>query len=80
MSSREFAEWLAYYQIQPFGENRADERSGTIAAAIVNVHRKKGVKPLNWLHFFPPDSERNPVRGWQGLLDKAAAIVARYNK
>jgi len=27
ISSSEFAEWVTYYSIQPFGERRADERN-----------------------------------------------------
>ena len=27
VSSREFAEWVAYYSIQPFGEGRLDEHN-----------------------------------------------------
>lgn len=39
---RQFYEWRAYYDQEPFGEERADYRSAQIVAAILNVHRKKG--------------------------------------
>lgn len=78
MTSREFAEWLAYYRIYPFGNEREDQRAGAIASAIVNVHRKKGSKPLGWQKFFPPYSERKPVKDWRDLMAKAAAIVQAF--
>lgn len=46
MSSREFTEWMAYYQIEPFGEEIADVRNAISTAAIVNSANgiKRGVK------------------------------------
>lgn len=37
MSSAEFSEWMAYYQIEPFGEEVADLRHAIGTAAIVNT-------------------------------------------
>lgn len=44
IDSREFAEWIAYYNVEPFGEERGDLRNGIVAAAIVNTaaNRKSG--------------------------------------
>lgn len=39
MSARELVEWRAFYQIEPFGEERADIRSAISTAAIVNQLR-----------------------------------------
>lgn len=75
MSAREFAEWIAYSRIQPFGEARNDERFGTIAASIVNVYRKKGRKPLDWRTFFPTYDQRKPNRDWRDLLTKVEGLV-----
>jgi hypothetical protein len=38
IDSAEFTEWLAYYQLEPFGEKREDHRAGTIAAMISAAH------------------------------------------
>lgn len=46
MSSRELSEWMAYARVEPFGEERADLRSGIVASILANVHRPKGRKPL----------------------------------
>jgi hypothetical protein len=44
-SSREFAEWAAYYRLEPWGEERADLRSGIIAHLIAGALSKKGRYP-----------------------------------
>lgn len=40
MDAQELNEWMAYEQIEPFGEERADLRSGISTAAIVNTLRQ----------------------------------------
>jgi hypothetical protein len=32
MGHREFVEWMAYYQMEPWDETRADWRAGMVAA------------------------------------------------
>lgn len=36
MDSREFATWMAYYAIAPWGDVRADLRAGIVAATVAN--------------------------------------------
>jgi hypothetical protein len=45
MTSRDVAEWKAYYSIEPFGEARADLRTGILASLIANVHRDRKKRP-----------------------------------
>jgi hypothetical protein len=45
LSSREIAEWIAYYQIEPFGEERADLRAAIIACVIANANRDSKEHP-----------------------------------
>jgi hypothetical protein len=37
MSSHELTEWMAYYRIEPFGEERADLRQAMTTAAVHNT-------------------------------------------
>jgi hypothetical protein len=37
MGSDEFSEWLAFYQLEPFGDYRADYRSGVVASTFAEV-------------------------------------------
>jgi len=42
VNSREFAEWGAYYRLEPFGEWRADVRSASVAHILANANAPKG--------------------------------------
>ncbi len=46
---------MAYYELDPWGEERADLRSGIVSAVIANVHRdaKKQPKPYQPTDFMP---------------------------
>ena len=41
MSAREFAEWVAYAGMEPFGETRADIRIATLAALLAEANRDR---------------------------------------
>lgn len=62
MTSRQFAEWQAYYRLEPWGEERADLRSGIIAATFANAHRAKGAKPAKAEDFMPDFDGRRKQR------------------
>lgn len=52
---------MAYAQIEPFGEERSDIRSGVIASTIANVNRKKGKAPYKTKDFMPKFKQPKPV-------------------
>lgn len=39
LSSRQISEWMAYYTLDPFGEERADLRAAMICALLANINR-----------------------------------------
>lgn len=49
----EFAEWMAYYDIDPFGEERADLRSAINTATMVNLWSTKGARSVKPIEFMP---------------------------
>jgi len=53
MGSDEFSEWLAFYQLEPFGDYRADYRSGVVASTFANAHRAKDASPFRPEDFMP---------------------------
>ncbi len=53
LSDAEFQEWMSFYRMEPFGEDRADLRAGIIAATIVNVQRGKKGRPVKPTDFMP---------------------------
>jgi len=71
MGSDEFSEWLAYYQLEPFGDYRADYRSGVVASTFANAHRAKDASP-----FRPEDFM--PFMGKQAATQDVSLNVARF--
>ena len=53
MSSREFAEWGAFYGMEPFGDIRADIRSAMICKMIADAFRGKDSQPTQVSDFMP---------------------------
>ena len=60
LDSQELAEWTAYAEIEPWGEERADLRSGIHAAATVNLWRGKGQRPCQASDFMPKFGQPEP--------------------
>lgn len=55
MSSREFAEWLAYDRIDPYGQERGDLQAAIIAsttASCAPVKHKKRPRPIDFMPKF----------------------------
>ena len=62
MTSLQFAEWMAYSRLEPWGEERDDLRMGIVASTIANVYRKEGKKPFKPADFMPqfePETEED---------------------
>lgn len=45
MTVQQFAEWRAYADLEPFDETRGDLRAASIVATLINLHRRRKVKP-----------------------------------
>lgn len=63
MSSREFSEWMAFAELEPFGEERADLRSAIVAAVFANANRdrKKRPRPFAPADFMPFREKAQPT-------------------
>lgn len=78
ITSRQFSEWMAYAQIEPFGEERADLRMGVLASLVSNMFRKAGTtaaKPEDFLLFADrdppePDSDNDMKSILQAVADR----------
>lgn len=55
IDSRELSEWMAYYQLEPWGTETEDLRTGLVTSAIYNVNRdpKKNRRPFSPEDFVP---------------------------
>jgi len=56
ISSREFAEWLAFDRIDPIGDERGDLQAATVAAAVTAPHMGRGRRVT--ARDFMPDFEQ----------------------
>ena len=45
IDSHEFAEWMAYYRLEPFGEVIADMRHGVAVSVLANINRDPEKRP-----------------------------------
>ena len=76
VSSRELTEWGIFYGLEPFGEERADLRSGVVASTIANVNREKKQKPYK-----PEDFllfREKPKQSWEDQLRIVEMLNAAY--
>ena len=71
ISSRELSEWIVYFEMEPFGEERADLRAGIVAATVANTARdtKRRVRPLEPKEFMPVFERERPRQSWQEQLE-----------
>jgi hypothetical protein len=46
MSTDEFLRWMAFFSLEPFGDDRADWHNAMILAQTYNMNRKKGKRPM----------------------------------
>jgi len=58
MTSLEFSEWLAYAQLEPFGEERGDLRAAIVASVMANRWRGKNERPTTPMDFMPYAKKR----------------------
>lgn len=67
MSYAEFVDWMAYYELDPFGEERADLRNAMAMALTANVNRdaKKQRKPFSATDFMPKFETQTEPTDWR---------------
>lgn len=67
MSAKEYNVWIADYQIEPYGEARADLRAGTIVQSNIAPHSKKVIKLKDCILDFEPPKPQ-PWRDAKAML------------
>lgn len=83
IDSAEFAEWLAYHGLEPFGEERDDLRAGIVASTIANVNRgkrAKAYKPEDFMPKFDSHSKQQTPDQMKAVLGAAAAAYQASQK
>ena len=72
--SAEISEWMAFYEIDPWDQTRADFRSGVIASTIANANRSKKSKTYSPADFMPYVFKKEP-QTWQQMKSAATHIT-----
>ena len=80
ISSRQFSEWIAYQNIEPFGEWRADLRSGIIASTIANANRGKKQTAVKPSDFMPEFKKRQKQHGPSNLRQHQNECLLQINR
>lgn len=82
ISVHEFREWRAYYDLEPFGEERQDLRIGSLVATILNIARKRGKPPISvrdgTIKVGEPVARK--AKPWQTLKAIGASIAGAFRK
>ena len=60
LSHAEFEDWLTYYQLEPWGEERADLRMARQVWATLQPHSKKKLDERKFVFDFAPKREPTP--------------------
>lgn len=85
LTSRQFAEWMAFYSIDPFGDQRADLRAGIVAATMSNRWRGKNENPASASDFMPfrGQSQQTPdeiKRALHSILKQVSRGKSRHDQ
>jgi hypothetical protein len=78
MPARTMAEWQAYSQVEPWGEERADLRAGIVASTVANVNRgpkQAAFEPGDFMPVFDVDEEPDAAAT---LAEKWGRVVAAF--
>lgn len=80
MSGEEFAQWAAYYRIEPWGETRADLRNGVVASLLYNINRTKDAPPLSPADFLLFEKKPDAAQSETNLRDRFRALFPGNTK
>lgn len=79
IDSYELSEWMAYYSLEPFGQDRGDIGPAIVAATVANANRVPDTPPYD-LKDFLPTFELEPEKDLQSpAWRQQLAIVELLN-
>lgn len=76
LTAKEFKEWMEFYAIEPFGENRQALNTGIIASVIANANRTKNSKVFKPQDFIPEFKESK--QSWKEQLSIVETMNTFY--
>lgn len=73
LSSNDLSEWMAYFRVEPFGEDRKDLRMGILASVIANSNRGKSQRPFKPSDFMPYAQDDDEASKIKRLMERLGA-------
>jgi hypothetical protein len=82
MPATELAEWALLYRESPFGEFRADLRSGIVAAVVARTQGNASAKPSDFMPYFMFErpASNGPVRAVGAKEREVAQVTNAFMK
>lgn len=80
---REFLEWVTFFELEPFDQEREDLRAASICAAVANSVRNHKKRPKA---FVPADfvlsfgDHKRPKQTWQEQKQIGQMMAAMFNR
>ncbi len=74
---RAFLDWVAYHELEPWDQDRADLRSAIVAATLANVFRQRGQPPRRVRDFLAYRGPRQPMS--QAKLELFKSLMRNAN-
>lgn len=80
IDAREFAEWVAYWALEPWGEKRADLRAGIVSSTVANaLCTRSGGGSWQPSDFMPEfDGDEGAGRDRPQTVEEMRAILRTY--
>lgn len=77
VTAEQFAEWAAFFSLEPWGFHEENRRMGVLASTVANMSGKKLKRPMSAKDFMPQDPERKePV----DLVERIKRRFGYYGK
>lgn len=79
LTSAQVAEWIAYYNVEPWGYDNDWLQTGVVTSMIANVNRKKGAKAIMPEDVIP---SKRKVKKHQNIAEQRGALehIMRWAK
>lgn len=80
LNSRQISDWMIYFELEPFDEQRADLRAAMLASLTANMNRKSGTPPFSELDFMPYVPNKEQIKSKQSSKQLKNFLGQRVNK
>jgi hypothetical protein len=76
ISSQQINEWMAFYQLEPFGADAQNIGHAITASTVANVNRQKGQKAFKVSDFMPNTQHAEKQQTVDEMINLAAIFTA----